>query len=573
MQKYQSNFPAYLDHFELSYQIEGSDVSTPCADPRSARVDDTTLDISCPTSDVVSHVTVSGYIVRKLCSLYISGGRNVALKQKADQAGTFIPWYASNAVDGDPGIPDDGASLRSTCSHTPPGIGDSAYWRVIFSNDVDINTFIIYNRREPGRIIDCCENRLVNFTLEAFPRSGQNMNYSYTDPGGPAQQVYTVVPSPQIGFPIKTVYIHVRENTQNDIITLCEVYALGEVVCPPGKFGRQCERNCNCAYQTEACFVSTGGCPSGCAAGYTGEDCYTRAELIRISLSPACADGTYGPGCNQTCSANCAQSAGVCNRVDGMCNQGCKPGYRAPLCTEPCAVGQFGFGCLQSCSNNCAGQDKTCNHITGECDLGCDLGYKTKQCNVSCEPGTYGKDCKETCSNHCAGESKSCHFVTGFCDQGCEEGYLRPLCTCENESSKSGQLGIGIIIGVFSTVAADLAVAAVVLGIFLWRRRKAKMTQGHKSRLEEMKKYSQTDPSGGSGLENSQGTKLHPKQRDQHVYAASVLAGEGIANNSNHPYEEVGHHYDRPRRVAEDGPYEIPLSVTKSAQSQDKNKN
>ncbi|GFN90791.1 fibrinogen-related molecule [Plakobranchus ocellatus] len=67
--------PAYLDQFELRYQIEGSGTFIRCANPRSARVDDSTLDISCPTSDVVSHVTVSGFIVRGLCSLYISGGK------------------------------------------------------------------------------------------------------------------------------------------------------------------------------------------------------------------------------------------------------------------------------------------------------------------------------------------------------------------------------------------------------------------------------------------------------------------------------------------------------------------
>ncbi|GFN90790.1 receptor-type tyrosine-protein phosphatase kappa-like [Plakobranchus ocellatus] len=124
-------------------------------------------------------------------------------------------------------------------------------------------------------VVGCCLNRLVNFTLEAFSDSRLSRHYTYRDPGGPAQQVYTVVPSPLIGFPVKNVLIHVRKNRQNDAVTLCEVYAFGEVACQAGKFGRQCEHDCNCVDQTEACFVSTGGCPSGCAAGYTGEDCYT----------------------------------------------------------------------------------------------------------------------------------------------------------------------------------------------------------------------------------------------------------------------------------------------------------
>ncbi|GFO31697.1 multiple epidermal growth factor-like domains 10 [Plakobranchus ocellatus] len=552
---------AYLDQFELRYQIAGSGTFIRCANIRSARIDDSTLDISCPTSDVVSHVTVSGFRVRGLCSLYISGGRNVALNQAADQTKTYFDWYASNAVDGDPGIPDDHSSISSTCSHTEVGLGDSAFWRVIFSIDVDINRFIIYNRREK-RPFDCCEKRLVNFTLEVFPSTGKNRQYTYTDPGGPAQKVYTVVPSPRIGFPVKTVFIHVRKNRQNDIITLCEVYAFGEVVCPPGKFGRQCERDCNCADQTEACFVSTGGCPSGCAAGYTGEDCYT-----------PCPFGQFGLECLQSCSVSCAGQDNACNHITGDCDSGCDPGYKTKQCNVSCPFGLFGLECLQSCSVSCAGQDNACNHITGDCDSGCDPGYKTKQCNVSCEPGTYGRDCMETCSDHCAGGSMSCHFVTGFCDQGCEAGYLMPLCIHalqENESSGSGKLGIGIIIGVFSTVA----VTAVVLGVIFWRRRNVNLKLAEKLRNKEVKDYPQSDPSDGSGLKHSQRREVQPEQGNQNVSAESTFTCDEEEGNNDHQYMTMteSDFYNRPKNLPEDEPYELPLSLAQSAQARDKPK-
>ncbi|GFN89028.1 macrophage mannose receptor 1-like [Plakobranchus ocellatus] len=52
-----------------------------------------------------------------------------------------------------------------------------------------------------------------------------------------------------------------------------------DLACPVGKFGRECERDCNCADHQEACFASTGGCPSGCANGYIGRDCWTLKGL------------------------------------------------------------------------------------------------------------------------------------------------------------------------------------------------------------------------------------------------------------------------------------------------------
>ena len=50
--------------------------------------------------------------------------------------------------------------------------------------------------------------------------------------------------------------------------------------CPSGKFGMGCERECNCASPTESCFVHSGGCPTGCAHGYTGGDCWTKIGML-----------------------------------------------------------------------------------------------------------------------------------------------------------------------------------------------------------------------------------------------------------------------------------------------------
>lgn len=49
--------------------------------------------------------------------------------------------------------------------------------------------------------------------------------------------------------------------------------------CPTGQYGRECHNSCNCAKNGENCFVSTGGCPSGCAAGYHLEGCQIRKDI------------------------------------------------------------------------------------------------------------------------------------------------------------------------------------------------------------------------------------------------------------------------------------------------------
>ncbi|GFO50196.1 multiple epidermal growth factor-like domains 10 [Plakobranchus ocellatus] len=410
----------YFPRFHLSYRGENSTSFTYCRNPRFAMVDDRTMDISCPTSNSIAELTLTGFIVYSMCSLYMNGGRNVALKQTAELSSTFDGWVASNAVDGNPGVPDDDNSLKSTCSHTLGNADTSDSWEVTFSWAVEINRIQIYNRRNPSRV-GCCEVRLVNFTLQALPSSGANLTYSYTDPGELAQDIYTVVPSPRIGFAVESVNIDTSRNYFG-YLALCEVLLFGEVACPPGKFGRKCERDCNCFDQTEACFVSTGGCPYGCAVGYTGEDCYTPISLEK------CSPGSYGPGCLPRCSDHCSGPPHSCSYR--ACYFGCDPGYKLEECKYKCDRGRYGKNCREICSTRCAGDSpKPCNHVNGACDLGCVDGYYGPLCNNECPTGKYGSSCEKNCSVHCAGRHNTCDWTDGSCDQGCDPGYLSPLCT------------------------------------------------------------------------------------------------------------------------------------------------
>ncbi|KAK3763467.1 hypothetical protein RRG08_056935 [Elysia crispata] len=226
----------FVDQMQLSYQLLGSSTPLACPGLRTAKVDDLTLDIECSTTESVSGVTLSGSGVTGLCSMYISGGRNVALNQAARQSSRYIPggapdsFNAENAVDGV--LPGDTIqSTQSTCTHTLglPDTQDPGWWTVTFSQAVDVTRFLIYNR-DDTHCGQGCKDRLAGFTLTAQSDPSTATPYSYTDPGGPDQASYTVVPSPRISFPVSLVRFVTAHST--NILTLCEVFVFGDAaVC------------------------------------------------------------------------------------------------------------------------------------------------------------------------------------------------------------------------------------------------------------------------------------------------------------------------------------------------------
>lgn len=400
---------AYLDQIELGYQTVDFQETRACPNPQSSRVNDNTVDILCLTLDKVSQVKLAGPGVRWLCSLYISGGRNVAIKQNARQSSRFQAfsdnWRAIYAVDGR--LPTDTPSHQTTCTHTDPGTTPD-WWEVTFSQAVLVTWFRIHNRE------DCCMERLVDFRLTASPLSSSDSTYNYIDPQNIGQSIYFVVPSPKVDYPIKNVRI-TEGNPSSNILSLCEVFVFGEANCPAGWFGRSCERQCNCAEQT-SCFVHSGGCPTGCAPGYIGEDCSD------------CPVGRYGPGCSEVCSSTCGGDYNMCDIMTGECTQGCNPGYTGTFCQKECPIRKYGPGCALSCNTECGGFENACDHINGTCSYGCDEGYRGDMCEDKCPIGTYGLACSKTCNAQCRGLDDKCDHITGKCEYGCDIGYRGDKC-------------------------------------------------------------------------------------------------------------------------------------------------
>ncbi|GFS22602.1 fucolectin-related protein [Elysia marginata] len=117
----------------------------------------------------------------------------------------------------------------------------------------------------------CCEDRLRNFELTATSKNNAKQPFQHKDDNKSPMDVYTVVPPDMISNAIR---VNITARPNKTILTLCEVEVYGDISCPPDKFGLACKRHCNCANKT-SCFDHSGGCPAGCAPGYTGEDCKT----------------------------------------------------------------------------------------------------------------------------------------------------------------------------------------------------------------------------------------------------------------------------------------------------------
>ncbi|GFS07058.1 multiple epidermal growth factor-like domains 10 [Elysia marginata] len=380
----------------------------------------------CETNNTVEGIMFQGPVVNNLCSLYISKGRNIALKQPSTQSTNYYLWFASNAVDGRLDEPNNLNSQAATCSHTAHG--HRGWWKVTFSRPVKIAMFFLYNRRNEDhenilqnimyvfakiQQANCCEERLMNFELTVLSEDTREPVFNYTDLQTTARDVYTVVP-PTIISDAREVKIEAARD--RNILTLCEVKVFGEVSCPHGWFGLACESQCNCVNQT-GCFVHSGHCTSGCAVGYTGEDCKSKCSL-----------GKYGAGCKETCSPFCSRPDKACNNVDGNCTNGCGNGYTGPKCDKQCPSGRHGAECTKTCSPHCGGPDGTCSHIDGNCTDGCQRGYTGARCEKHCPAGTHGAGCSNRCSTNCAGADNACHHVTGVC-QGCRPGYYGGACS------------------------------------------------------------------------------------------------------------------------------------------------
>ncbi|BFY99175.1 hypothetical protein BsWGS_02214 [Bradybaena similaris] len=387
--------------------IKNNGTETTCADLTRVDVDNRTQDIHCPASVLMSEIQLMGPGVKSLCSLYISGGRNVAIMQNTSQSSTFqymellrhVSMNSGKAVNGNPISESDNSSCSSTEYEYKP------HWYLTLSESKLVTRYTVYST-------DFYTYKLHGFILESYD-DNQQLLLQYRDSGA-VKSSYTII-DPKTDQHVRRVVIYAVSHAT---LTLCEVELYGDSDCARGHYGRDCEHTCNCDVKSDSCFVSTGGCPSGCTAGFYGEGC-----------RKACDYGTFGKGCTQKCSDQCAKVA--CAATDGTCIDGCREGYKPPLCFDECGSGFYGRNCAQPCSKNCNG---TCEKQKGSCLHGCTPGYEGV-----------------------------------FCDNALP---LQPTAAPRDTT-------LAIAASVVPIIAAAILVVAAVIGVFISRRRHKRADDGH----------------------------------------------------------------------------------------------
>ncbi|KAH9490834.1 hypothetical protein Btru_033519 [Bulinus truncatus] len=266
-------------------------------------VNSRTVDVRCENIEFINRVILEGEGITSLCSVYISAGRNVAMKQPTEQTSTNDTYYAWTAVDGNTSTaaPYGSCTLTNTTDMSPT-------WTLTFNGPVIVNSFEIYSRVDSpmrqyftnSRLQTLDKNNaiVVNNTMPYTPYTSTNINPT----------------------PIQKIKITATNFTYPDaILSLCEVMAFGE--CPVDKWGVNCMEDCSETCQYKYCNNINGLCTAGCN-GYSDPPYCTKA----------CTKGYYGTNCGRRCPAGCPSEE--CDKTNGTCLLACRPNYQGPFCDE-----------------------------------------------------------------------------------------------------------------------------------------------------------------------------------------------------------------------------------------------
>lgn len=165
--------------------------------------------------------------------------------------------------------------------------------------------------------------------------------------------------------------------------------------------------------------------------------------------------------CNVTCKG--------CNRTTGICDIGCKSGWRDIYCHKGIF---FHIHVQLKLTRNCLNRRilfilimisklfklvnisfSKATYVFIICYILC---HKIQYFAIECSAGSYGVNCASTCGQ-CLNE-KVCNHETGSCDQGCQPGYKGPTCKtgiqCERFLNKNNTSKIICYVFMVSSAAS-----------------------------------------------------------------------------------------------------------------------
>ncbi|KAH9494747.1 hypothetical protein Btru_017783 [Bulinus truncatus] len=327
------------------------------------------VDVYCSLGEAVNSMTLTLYGNLTLCSIYVSGGRNVALRQSTSQSGSSSPSHALGAVDGD----------TQTCAKIDASEGDN-WLNVTFDAPKVVNRIVLHSL-EVGN-----SQTIKLFNLLLFNAHGGIIS-THDDIRDHRFRDQTVL---NIFSPVHVSRVSVRaaprlpNKEMTSELQLCEVEAYGD--CVSGYWGLDCDRNCSGTVQLTAVQWTALKQP----------DLLSIISVLRSDLQPSCADSCYNDSC-----------------AGGLCTEGCYGYANPPNCTQKCPNGKYGRNCNSTCTN-C--MDEKCHFQTGACLTGC-WGF------IDFPSCTNGANCSAICSKNCY--NLKCNSFTGICEAGCD-GYMDP---------------------------------------------------------------------------------------------------------------------------------------------------
>ncbi|BFZ22081.1 hypothetical protein BsWGS_25120 [Bradybaena similaris] len=363
-----------------------------CENMTTFNVDNYTVDVVCGSDVFADKITIEGEMAAHVCSIIVSGGRNVALRQDTEQNANFLGFpygYSFRAVDGSL-TPD---KLR--CIHTGPTFF-GGWWKVTFQTPYVLHRVVIYSNNESMDVM--CFFKLVMYTetdIELVEYRNQ----------GKIQPVYYLNLSS--GLAVRELQIdkhRVELEFRDRFFNFCEVQAYSHALCPPGTSGFNCEEPCRFCLHKK-CNSFTGDCLLKCLGQQLGTNCAD------------CPAKTYGMLCEHNCSSLCVD--GLCDRVTGKCLN-CPGQFVGQRCEE-CRDGFFGKSCAEPCPELCA--NNFCRKTLGTCVL-CHEPRSGPFCD-DCPDGTYGVNCSSDCPSTCP--QGLCHHLTGHCFN-CDGNFTGPTC-------------------------------------------------------------------------------------------------------------------------------------------------